>query len=130
MMNNVSHIEDAAEQYKQDAYGRHLRGRALLERAASGEPTDALAGELALLEIDAEQATIGFARQLSALSERELVELVCCSPEQYAAWRADDSEAFELVKLKHEIYRYIVARSPAIAAAREQHLAEISSGIA
>jgi hypothetical protein len=99
-----------------------------LESAAAGEPIENLAHDHIALEIEAELATLRLSALVSVLPESDLVELVCCSAEQYRAWRSIDSELSDLVQFKHEIYRYILNPGPTVVAAHEHHVAETSTG--
>ncbi|MXV13337.1 hypothetical protein DYQ93_20230 [Xanthomonas sp. LMG 8992] len=61
------------------------------------------------------------------LQDQELIELLRCTPEQYAAWRQEDADLSDLVQFKHEIYRYIVRPSPSVADAHAQHVSETTN---
>lgn len=126
-MNRTHVIQQAYEQYKNAAYGRHLKLCELLERAAAGESQEYLAAELIAIEVAIEVDALPLIRAVSMLQEHELIELLRCSPEQYAAWRQEDPDLSDLVQFKHDIYRYIVSPSPSVAAAHAQHVSETNN---
>jgi hypothetical protein len=125
--NSAPSIETAYELHKHAAYGRHLRLCKLLERAAAGEGIHALASELIPLELEAELGALSLAERVNALSEPEQVGLVRCTADEYMGWHAVDPDLSDLVQLKHEIYRYILAPSAAVAAAHAYHVAQTSA---
>ena len=127
-MSDSFSIEEAFERHKHAAYGRHLHILQLLESAAAGESIESLANDHIALDLQTEESALRLSALLALLSESQLADLVCCSAEQYRAWRSPDADLSDLVQFKHEIYRYVLNPSPAVVAAHAHHVAETSIG--